>query len=92
MTDPEHRLRLVAAFCTRCGGNQGRGCVCRHPDLTRVTLTELDLELPHDAARVIKAPPPPLLARSHRDRARDVVVAVCAMALLAFGLWIYPHH
>lgn len=61
-----------------------------HPDLHRITLTELDLELPHDATRVIKAPPPPLLTRARRERSIDIFKAVLALAFLAFGLWIWP--
>lgn len=98
MADPAHRLHLVRGCTGSC--NQGRApCDCAamprpvlHPHLHRITLTELDLELPPDATRVIKAPPAPLLTRTRRDRAIDVVKAVMALALLAFGLWIYPHH
>jgi hypothetical protein len=92
--------RPALAACTgSC--NQGRApCDCAamprpvlrpvlHPDLHRVTLTELDLELPHDAERVIPAPP-----RAPRTRPADPMQrrrlsragATAAAALIAFGL------
>lgn len=62
-----------------------------HPHLERVTLTELDLELPHDAYRVIAAPPK--AAKKVRRRANGLALGIAAAALIAFGvlLLLFPH-
>lgn len=47
---------------------------------------ELAAWLPPDADRAITPPPAP-----QDSRARDIFIAVVALALLAFGIGIYPH-
>lgn len=58
----------------------GHGCEHRACDC------ELSAELAPDADRTIS----PLTTIETSTRSRDVVVAVIAFALFAFGLWVWP--
>lgn len=58
-----------------------------HPDLHRITLTELDLELPHDDRRVI-APPLRRPADPMKRRRLTRAGVTAAAALVAFGLLV----
>lgn len=85
---------MTGVGCAGTGCRQGRDpylCDC-----------ELANHIGPDASRTFSGPlryDPragtfPGFARTRRDRARDVVKAVIAMALLAFGLWLLlaPDH
>lgn len=58
-----------------------------HPDLHRITLTELDLEIPHSDTRVIAAPARrPALRDPMRRKRLSIAAATAAAALIAFGV------
>lgn len=69
-----------------CTGNcnQGRACTCWHPDLSRITLTELDLEEGPSATRVISPPQSP--PDPQRTKRLTRALATAALALIAFGV------
>ena len=88
-------MSRILAVCAGTGCRQGRepqSCNCKprlvaHPDLHRITLTELDLELPHDAARVIAPPPSPRRpADPMRRRRLTLAGATAAAAFICFGV------
>lgn len=49
---------------------------------------ELQAWIPRDDKRVITPPQP---QQPTSNRACDLFIAVVALALLAFGIWVYPH-
>jgi hypothetical protein len=77
-----------------CAGNcnQGRAaCNCRHPDLTRITLTELDDDYARDPECTF---PPPAVDVDPQLRGRVLLAtATASIALIAFGLLLlfFPH-
>lgn len=89
----------ILALCTGTGCHKGRTpqtCNCRprlvvHPDLHRITLTELDLEIPPSDTRVIAPPPrraalPDPMRGRRLTRAAATAAATAAAALIAFGV------